>query len=634
MKTRFFLASTAFFALPALAQEPTATPSANPASNASQESETETVVVVTDTKTTKPIGDSTASISVITSEQIEAREALSVTDLLRTLPGVTIAQAGTLGKSTSVFTRGTNSNHTLVLVDGVRVNNPNDGRYDFGQFPVENIERIEVLRGPASALYGSDAIGGVINIISKRGNGEPKIGGSIEFGNYSSNRQTINYGGQSGKSRFAISGFRIDTAGNFENDDYNNNGFAARYERELSAKQTLAFTSRLNKSKYGTPGQRYLGFDPLQNGENRDIFTSLSWTNRVGKRSDLIRFGLTDHDFIDDDTANSGPLDPPEKSHFREQVQSLEAQTSYNFGQSQLTAGLETRREKSKVASAYGGFEFGDDVFPGGVSRYNSKTRTNALFVQNEYKTGKLTLTPGIRYEDNSQFGDFTSYRLASAYALSSKTRLKGSYGTAFKAPTFANLYFPDFSNPDLQPERSKGYEVGVSQSTWDNGNIEVTYFNNRVRDLIGFAPGASAPTNINTAKTNGYEVSLNQPLGKGFTLFASHTRLSVDSSSGHLLRRPKFNTSINLLARRDQTTLDFGFVAQGERYDSDFVTEFSPVKYGGFGVFNATLGYDLRLGLQLYARAGNLFNRQYEEIAGFPAPKFNIAIGLKATSF
>lgn len=562
---------------------------------------------------------SPSSVAVVTRTQIEARKSFDLVDAVRLLPGVSIAQSGTQGKTASIFLRGTNSNHTLVLVDGVRANSPQDGRFDFGQIPVENVERIELVRGPASALYGSDAIGGVLNIITRRGSGPLRTGGQIEFGSRTTNRQVVNVNGASGANRVSFSAFRDATNGNFQNDDYRDTGASLRLDRALKGQANLSLIGRLSRAKFGVPGQQFLSFDPNQRGTSRDGNLSLAYSNQVGKRNDRVTLGAYDRRLTDDDTRaamNPAPL----PSRFNNRVLSLDAQTGYRFGRNTLTGGAELRRESANVFSSS---SFGN-------SAYDRSTNTTALFAQNEFRSGALTLVPGVRYEHNSQFGGFTSVRLASAYNLNAQTKLKASFGTAFKAPPFDSLYFPDFGNPNLAPERSRGFDVGVRRELSRDGGLELTYFNNRIRDLIGFDPQTFKPVNINRARTSGAELSFDQDLGGGFRFISNGALLSTSSSSGPLLRRPRFNLAADLLSRRGPIDADLSVLAQGRRFDADFVNEFKARQYPGFARVDLALGYRLKSGLQPYLRFNNLLNRKYEEVAGYPAPRFGVVLGIR----
>jgi vitamin B12 transporter len=269
-----------------------------------------------------------------------------------------------------------------------------------------------------------------------------------------------------------------------------------------------------------------------------------------------------------------------------------------------------------------------------GDSPYDEATSTRGIFLQNELKTGKFTLVPGVRRERNSQFGNFTSYRVAGAYDVDERTKLKATLGTAFKAPAFDSLYFPNFGNPDLKPERSRGQEIGLAHNLKSGGQFEATLFRNRIRDLIGFASGEFKPTNINRARTQGLELSLDTPLRRDLRLVANQTFLSTNSSTGNLLRRPRFNTAVDLIATRGKFNFDLGLISQGTRFDADFVNNFTAQKYGGFTRLDLTVGYQLKQGPQIYARFGNLLNREYEEVAGFPASKFNVVLGVRTLTF
>ena len=272
---------TSYIVLPLLvcsaarAQETTPTPETATSSTRSEETssetavttETEDVVVVTATRTRQTLAETTSAVTVVTRAQIEARKPVDLVEAIRLAPGVSVAQSGTRGKNTSIFLRGANSNQTLVLLDGVRANSPADGRFDFGLVPVENIERIEIVRGPQSALYGSDAIGGVINIITRRGRGENLSGGRIEFGSQSTNKQVFNFRGDG----LSLSVSRDASDGFFANDDYDNAGVALRFDRDLDEDSALTFTLRGNDSEVGTPGQRDFSFDPNARSRSRDF---------------------------------------------------------------------------------------------------------------------------------------------------------------------------------------------------------------------------------------------------------------------------------------------------------------------------------------------------------------------------
>lgn len=624
MKTSLFLLTLPFLATSALAQTESPPPTPDPAVAAVPITEPETndeqVIVITAERRQQTLLQSPSSVAVVTRAQIEARKSFDLVDAIRLLPGVSVSQSGTFGKSASIFLRGTNSNHTLVLVDGVRANSPQDGRFDIGQIPIENVEQIEIVRGPASALYGSDAIGGVINIITRRGQGPIRTGGQLEYGSFATQKQVVTVSGASDKNRVSFSAFRNKTDGNFQNDDFRDLGASLRFDRAIGGNANLVFIGRTSSAKFGVPGQRFLSFDPNQRGTSRDSTVSLAYTNQVGKRNDRVTVGLYDRHLTDDDTrATTSPA--PNPSRFSNQVLSLDAQTGYRFNQNTVIGGLELRRESADIFSSS---SFGE-------SAYDRSTRTYALFAQDEYRSGDFALVPGVRYENNSQFGDFTSYRLAGAYNVNPATKIKASFGTAFKAPPFDSLYFPNFGNPNLVPERSRGFDLGVRRELNKRGGVELTYFNNRIRNLIGSDPTTFLPININSARTSGAELSYDQEFGGGLRFITSGTYTHTRSTSGPLLRRPKFNLSSDLVYQRGPYDLDLSVLVQGRRFDADFINEFTAREYGGFARVDFAFGYRLKNGVQPYIRINNLLNRNYQEVAGYPAPRFNVVFGVHA---
>lgn len=594
-------------AVPALADEAAPTPTPSPTPTAAN-ADDETVINVTATRNPEPVASSSSTVTVITREELEAKQVFDLTDALRLAPGISVTQAGTLGKTVSIFTRGTESRHTLVLIDGIRANNPDDGRFDPGQLPVENIERIEFVRGPQSALYGSDAIGGVINIITRKGEGPVRGGGKFEYGTQDTNRQVAMVNGDLGGTRLSLTASRLSSNGTFENDEFRDLGTSIRLDRALNPRQDLTFLTRIAEAHYGVPGQRFINPDPNQGERTRDVNFSLQWVNRAGKRRDQIIAGANNHHLQDDDTRDAAF---PFFFETTNRVRQLEAQTAYDFGQHVVTAGIEQRKEV--VAGSY-----------------SADTDTRGIFVQDEFKSGKFTLVPGYRRERNSQYGNFNSYRFASSYDITDKTRIKGTYGTAFKAPAFIFLYYPGFSNPNLQPEKSKGMELGVEHQLKNGGRVEATLFHNRIKDLID----GGLLANINTVKTKGIELAVDTPVAKGWRAKLNQTFTDIDSTSATPpTRRPKYNTNADLIADRGQWSYDFGVLSQGKTWDRagflDPVTQFD-----GYTRFDLTVGYKVNTDLQFYVRAQNLLNKKYAEVAGYPTTGFNIVFGVKTLTF
>ncbi len=619
---------------------PTPTPASTSSTASTDEPEREVEIVVTPTRTQRTLSETASSVTVITRRQIEDKKPLDVIDILRLAPGLSISQSGTRGKVASVFLRGSNSNQTLVLIDGVRANSPADERFDVGNLAPENIERIEVLRGPQSALYGADAMGGVINIITRRGSGPLKTGGALEFGSQSSNREVITARGDVGRGSLSFAASRTSTKGFFANDDYRNNAASLRYDRTLSPNSSLTFTGRAEDGEVGAPGQQFLSFDPNARSKPQLLNGTLQFFNQAKsggaegtvRRSDRVSLGITHRNLRFDDPINPGAAFPSfTNSILRDQVLVADAQTTFQGARNALSLGGELRREGAN----------GDTRSTYGPTKFDQSTNTSALWAQDELRAGKLLVIPGLRYEHNSQYGGQVSGRLATAYELRDASRIKASAATGFRAPSINELYFPNYGNPNLNPEKSTGFELGYERPTSRGGRAELTAFTTRYRDLIGSLQTGQtfAAANINRARVNGLELSLSQPLTRGLDLIVNHAFLNTSSSSGQLLRRPKFVSTADLLFRRDKVRADLGLVAQGRRFDNDFAAPpFGKGRgagfYPGFTRLDLTLGYQVQPALEAYVRFGNLLNRRYEEAAGYPSQRFNFVVGLQSRAF
>jgi vitamin B12 transporter len=620
MKTKFIIASLlCAAATPALAAPtpaPAATPTPTPTATATPATTpAETVITVTATRNPRPLAQTASSVTVITRRQLESRDIFDLAQAVTLAPGVSLAQTGTSGKSASVFIRGAESNHTLVLIDGVRANNPDDGRFDFGAMPAENIERIEVVRGPGSALYGSDAIGGVINIITRRGTGPLVTGVKLEGGSRGTNKQVFSVHGQAGKTGISLAASHLGTNGFFTNDYYHDNGASLRLDRDLGSGANLTFLTRLSNAHAGVPGQEYLLPDPFESERTSDLNTSLRFTNQRARYRDELSIGLNDRHLRDDDSRDT-QYNFPSYPLAHNRTDTLSAQRAWNLGSHVITTGLEHL----------------DEHFNSNAGIDNN-THTDAVFVQDEWHAGRLSLVPGLRQERNSQYGNFTSGHLAGAYQMDEANRLKFSVGNAFKAPTFYDLY--GFGgNPNLDPERSVGMDLGIEHAL-NGGSLGVTYFYNHIKQEIVYDNATMTSINVNSARVQGLELSFDKRLDGHNRLLINQTFTDISSANPSAsLRRPKYNTSADLLSKMGRWNTDLALEAQGRRQDADFVNQFAPQPYPGYTRLDLTLGYRLHSGSQIYVRGQNLLDRQYAQAAGYPAPGFNFILGFKTADF
>jgi len=616
-------------------------------------------VFVTSTRTEVPLEQVTTSATVITAKDIQDQQAVTVLEVLRGVPGFDVVQTGSRGTGTSVFVRGAEADQVLVLIDGVEVNSTTAGAFNFAHLTTENIDRIEIIRGAGGTLYGSQAIGGVINIITKRGRGPAEFGLSAEGGNGWTNRQTLNLSGEVGRLGYSFSGARMETDG-FRpfNDDYRNLATSGRLDYKVTEDATLKGIFRFNKTDVGlfnsnnfVPGGR----DPNSREAVTQILGKVEWEQRILQNWDYRIAGSIfkehikdsdDPDPLSDCQFFGFPCDSRTRSRFRPQISSAEFQTNYRFGDwSTTTFGTEFKRRKASTSSSSDGFSLGE---------INKAIRNMGYYLEEQIKLlgDRLVLIPGIRLDDHQTFGSEWSPSLSSSYLFrETGTRVKAGYAEAFKAPTLNELFFPPgfgcaaFGNPDLGPEKSWELNAGVEQTLFgDRVTVSATVFHREVSDLIATEPTPD-PTdpafcvraeNLGKARFDGVEWLLNIKLFSFLALGANYTYLDWDTTDGRLNRRPRHRGNVNLSYFYDRFRLNFDAHLAGKRDDIDSVTG-ANIKKGTYARFDLAGSYrlpvkiDLLKDVSLFGKIENLFNRKYEEADGFRARPLNFLLGIRA---
>ncbi len=600
-------------------------------------------IVITATRTELPAEKVASSVTVITREEIQKRQAASVAELLRTVPGVDILRAGPPGGQTSVFTRGTESNHTLVLIDGVEASDPSNptGQFDFASVLVDDIERIEIVRGPQSTLYGSDALGGVIHIVTRRG----ARGGNafVEGGKY----QTYNLrGGAHGDGRgwrYGGSLARQDTEGfsaaserrgNSEEDGYENTTLAGYVGYDFSPKADFDLSLRhvdaetdIDETVCPPPF-----FFPCSFTDDTDSHLETAfWLARAqgryrgwdGRWAQRFGFSYTDYER----TTFGGPEPASttvDEDRFDGRKLKFDWQHDLSFHPLHLlTFGLETEEEKARSE---------------GLD--NASARTNAFYLQDQINTaGAFSLTLGLREDDHEEFGSHTTWRVTPAWRIGgSGTKLRASYGTGFKAPSLFELFDDSFgtANPNLKPETSKGWDFGIEQRWFDGKwQASATYYKNDVEDLINciFDPATfTCPfVNIDRAETRGYELETRVTPVERLSFGLNYTRgRAIDKATDEqLLRRPRNKASLFLawafLEKAGVTLTGRHF---GARQDINSAS-FARVELDSYTVLDLALRYDFTPHWRLSARVENLDDERYEEIHGFGAAERSGYVGV-----
>ena len=585
-----------------------------------------------------PVDRIAGSVTVIDRSEIERRQLRTLPDALAEVPGLQVVQTGGRGKQTSIFTRGTNSNHTLILLDGIELSDPSasGGVFDSADFALDAIERVEVVRGPQSTSYGSDAIGGVINLVTRRGRGPLRVSGRVEAGAFGSFEQAVGLSGGSDAldyqltfSNFHTRGETVldDDLGGHERDAYDNRTLSARLGSAIGDLGRVELIGRF----VDTENELDLsGDDPDSRGSTRQLFLRAQGSTELydGRVRPRVAVSYTDHDRrVTDRSAFSGAATADTFDGGRLKLELL-SDVAIADGHV-TTLGVETERETV------------DQLFSGLPG--DGSVRTSAAFLQHQIDLdGRIVGSLGTRLEHHDEFGSELTYRAAIAYVDPTLgTRLHATIGTGFKAPSLADQLFSPFGgNLDLDPERTRGFEVGVDQPLLD-GRLFVgsTYFQNRTRDLISFTLLSSDPVafglrNVARAKADGFESFVDVRLD-GLRIRIDHTyTMSEDrDTSAELLRRASHNVRARVEMRPlDRLTLTASGQYVGKRKDIDFVT-FGRKTLGGYSVARFTASYEVRPGLVLFGRLENAFDKDFQNPDGFENPGLAGYVGV-STSF
>jgi vitamin B12 transporter len=601
--------------------------------NAAEHIET---VVVTATRSELPITQIGQSISVLSIDDIELSQKAVLSDLLATLPGVTFSRNGGPGTATSIRIRGAEAAQTTVLIDGVKLNDPSSagGGFNFGSLLAGNVARVEVLRGPQSVLWGSQAIGGVVNMITRQPTEDLSINGHVEAGSFGTFQGVGNISGSTdfieasaGAGYFksdSISAFSKELGGT-EKDGYEN--FGANTKIKLTANDMLSFDIRAWYSSNevnidGFPPPAYAFADTLEFSKSKEF------VGYAGANINLLdgrftnRFAFT---YTDTDRDNFNPDSTPERTFdAKGRNERFEYQGTFAVSDMlHLTAGAETEKSKMTTASPS---SFDPNPTPTvGDARLNS---VYGQAIMNPIEN--LTLIAGVRRDDHSTFGGETTFGASASYSPNDgKTRFKGSYSEGFKAPSLYQLQSL-YGNPNLNPEEAEGWEAGIEQQVLgDRGLIGATWFTRTTTNQIGFVScfGSTDPRctaqpsgfydNINRTKSDGYEFYLSITPMDGTLVRAQYTytnpRNKDEGSSAFnnvLARRAKHTASLNVEHKWNEA---FGTGASALYVGDSFDNASNSRVLENYVLVDIRATYQLNATLELYGRVENLFDEQYE---------------------
>jgi len=594
------------------AQEPS--PTASPVEGQAEE------VIVSATRFDIPLDQSPASVSVITSEDIEQKQTQRVSNALREVPGLSVVQTGTAGQLTSVFTRGLRSEHTQVLLDGVPINQGLQGAFNFADLTTDDIDRIEVVRGPQSTLYGPRALAGVIQIFTKEGEGTPTIMLSGEGGSYDTFREWLESEGKIDQFDYSIGASRIDTDNARPNNQYRNSAAIANVGWSPNDQLRISSLFTYSLSDTGNPNTI---FDPkpLDNflterwliAPHIDLRISDWWEHKL-----IVSY---DHERQLNDPNEDGFVGPTRALFERIQIdyQNDLRPTSWltltsGFFYSRVNAG----QERPFVLQIFG-------PQPTFVSDHTQETagflQATATPIEN------LIFVAGGRFDHFNQFGDVWTYRFAGSYKIDkTNTTLHSSVATGFSPPSSQDKIFGN--NFGLKPERDLGWDIGIRQQLWENRVVlGLTYFHNDLSNVIGF-DGLFDTLNLGAAETQGLEAELRaQPIAD-LVFTATYTYLDAEKTSSADINQPEGAR----LPRRPRNEVYvsasyFWFKRLRTIAEAKFVNAREELNFGGpnfdiedYSFVNIAAEYEVNPHLSIFGRIDNLTNEHYAEVFGFPA--------------
>jgi len=601
------------------------------------------------------------TVSVIDGARIAERESTSFLNLMQDVPGATVARSGGVGAQGTVFLRGGASNFARVLVDGVPVNEPG-GAWNFGAQMALELERVEVVKGAASSLYSTDALAGVVHLSTRRPTlGEaPSFRGEAEAGSFAWQRYAAGSSGRAAQFDWNVGLQYLDTDNEERNNAFRETSGALTAGAALSERSNLRLVVRVDDSEVGTPGPTAYGRPDLDASfDFTSVVSGLTFRHTGPRVAHALRAGFATTDQLSKNPLDSGSFIPqagdlvapfpysdfPDPLGFQNDTRRFS--TGYQAdiqanAQNLVSAGVDLEHESGEIGSR------SDTLL--------SPTRTNVgAYLQDRLAVGGFFATAGARVEHNDSFGTKVVPRVALAYRVrggNDATTLRASGGAGIKEPDFFQSFgISSFAlgNPDLKPERSRTFDVGVEQRLFaGRARAEVSYFHHEYRDQIAyqydFATGTGTYVNLGKTRGQGLEVAVAATLLPRFSLSAEYTYLDgeilvstnsfdpVYAEGAPLVRRPKHSGSFSARYSGKRVSVGASLVRVGERADSDFV---------GIGLTTneAYTRVDARLharivgGLSAYLASENLFDQQYQEVLGYPALGRSVRVGLRFRS-
>lgn len=621
-----------------------------------------TAMVISATKTPTPRSTLTQAVTVLSGEELRARGITRVTDALRSIPGASLVQNGAPGSVATLFLRGGESRYVKVLIDGVAVNSPG-GFFDFSHLTTDNIERIEIVRGPASAAYGADAVSGVIQIFTRQGRGPLSVTADARGGTYKTIDGSFDANGANGRSRFSLGAGEHKTDGILPfNNQYYNGTLSGSVGITPSVGKDAVVNARYTTAEYHYPTD-YTGA-PVDSNSYRVQHRLTGGFDGTAKLGDSVkaklRLGTNEVSDLTEDIAKPFGANTPVHSALmaRTYRHSAEGQLLFSLPSAgTLNVGAEYMQERERSVNSSGAV--GKPRSPNSTfaaDRTNKAVYAELIATSSE----KVSYTISGRRDDNSDYDAHNTYRVGASTPLSSSMRLRSSVSTAFNAPAFEQLRPTLYTvgSPDLKPERSRAFEVGLEQDlVYGIVHFSASYFNQTFTDLIQYVSGGppnylGSYANLTEARTRGYEGEITMSPVNGWSGTTSYTiatpRVTKVSSAyagglkvgDALVRRPT-HTGNAVLAYSSPTSASFSVQASyiGKRPDYDFNQFPSPVVTlpayvkldvaASLAIFHTATGSS---SVSITGRVDNLMDKKYEDVLHYAAARRTFLIGARLT--
>jgi len=600
-------------------------------------------IVVTATRAAIPIELVPAAVTVLRGSDLAAHGIRTVAQALELVPGAHIVETGSFGGQTSLFMRGGENDYVKVLVDGVPLNQPG-GAIDFANLTTDNVDRIEVVRGPASVLYGSDAVAGVIQIFTRAGAGRMLVRADAAAGSYGNNQFGADLEGGTQRLGYSVRVSRFASDGLLRlNNEYRNSVISGRLRITPHVRTEANLTYRYGDGLYHFPtdGQGR-PTDTNQRSAERGPLASLGVRRTFGQVELSTQATLREVRQLYTNEPDTPSQDGFESNDYVRRAAGGVLLTWRARPTTAFSAGVDYEDERQRGRSVFNSAAFG--LFPDSI---HVQRWTASYYAQAVLDAWPLAITAGARLDDNSAFDTHATYRVGVVFRPRAETRLRFSIGTGFKEPTFFENYGPGFGNPDLHPERSTSFEGGIDRTLAGGRlNLTATYFDQRFRDLIDFT--STTYFNVPGANSRGLELDVNGILTPAFAVALRytylHTRVSksgADSSADALfmpgkplLRRPTHSLAPEVgmtLGARSRVVLSARRVGRRDDLDFNRPAGSRRVKLDAYTHVNLAVEYAIGA-LQLTGKVENLFDDRSPEIAGFQPRGRTILVGGRVT--